>query len=159
MHMLELQLITARKPNLYLGKPSSGLIFYSFYSPGGNRSSGHSVGLKNHPLTSTSTAISQLYLCFTPRCSVFLSSREEPLTHKERQTAAQCADLWCPALENATHMAWSKLLSDCLLHPLPFLDLTLPAACPSLIPLLHVRQKKKRDHFLHLHVEYRVKRN
>lgn len=101
-----LKLITAKKPNLYLGNPSSGLIFYSFYSPEGNRSSGHSAGLKNYPLTSKSTAISQLYVCFTPCCSVFLGSREEPLTHKKRQTAAQCTDLPCPALENATHMAW-----------------------------------------------------
>lgn len=158
MCMPELRLITARKPNLYLGNPSSGLIFYSFYSRGGNRSSGHSVGLKNYPLTSKSTAISQLYLCFTPRCSVFIGSREEPLTHKKRQTAAQCTDLWCPALENAPHMAWSKLFTDCLLHLLPILDLALPAACPSLIPLLRARQKM-RDRFLHSDVEYRVKHN
>lgn len=157
MCKLEQRLITARKPNLYLGNPSSGLIFYSFYSPGGNRSSGHS-GLKNYPLTSESTAISQLYLCFNPCCSVFISSREELLRHKRK--ADGCSVHWSPVscFGKCNHMAWSKLLTDCLLHLLPLQDLTLPAACPSLISLLNVRQKK-RDHFLHLHIEYRVKHN
>lgn len=114
--------------------------FYSSDCPEENRSSGHSAGLKNYPLTSKSIAISQLYLCFTPYCSAFLGSREEPL-HKRRQRAALCTDLWPPALENAVLVAWSILLTDCLQHlsHLTLLDLTHPAANPSLILLLHVR--------------------
>lgn len=155
--MLELRLITARKPNLYLGNPSSGLIFYSFYSPGGNRSSGHSVGLKNYPLTSESTAILQLYLCFTPCCSVFVS-REEPLTHKRKAggcsvhwSLVSCFGKWNPyGLVKVAH----RLLAASPPTPGPHPPSSLPF--PNTIVECKI---KKRDHFLHLHVEYRVKHN